>query len=149
MATFDVSALSQLSEIIGKSRSHVANTLRLLKLPQAILDHLEEGALSPGHARTLVTADNPVELAARIIRDGLSVRQAEALAQASIADSRETRPRAGKAAERDADTRALERRLSDATGLEIRINHGARGGAVHIGYKTLEQLDALCHKLAG
>lgn len=141
---------NDLANVVGKSRSHVANTLRLLKLPRAVLDMLEDGSLSAGHARTLVTAGDPVAIAKKIIADGLSVRQAEALAQAPISDSRETRDRrASGSGAKDADTQALEKRLSDVTGLDIRIDHAGSAGSVHIRYKTLEQLDEICRRLAG
>jgi len=106
---------------------------------------LVDGSLSAGHARTLVTAENPTALAQRIIRDGLSVRQAEALAQKGS----EKPPAAAKPAEeeKDADTRALEQLLSDVTGLKVSVNHRDKGGDVRIAYKTLEQLDDLCRRL--
>ena len=137
-------AQADLAQIIGKSRSHVANTLRLLKLPQDIRDMLVDGSLSAGHARTLVTAENPTALAQKIIKDGLSVRQAEALAQKSHDKSP-----AGKRveAEKDPDTLALEQLLSDVTGLKVSVNHRDKGGDVRIAYKTLEQLDDLCRRL--
>jgi ParB family chromosome partitioning protein len=136
---------SDLAQVIGKSRSHVANTLRLLKLPDVIRDMLVDGTLSAGHARTLVTAEDPAGLARRIVEEGLSVRQAEALAQApqEVAPERKSLSQAPK----DADTLALEKLLGDATGLKVTINHRNRGGEVKIAYSTLEQLDALCRKL--
>lgn len=138
-------AQAELAQIIGKSRSHVANTLRLLKLPQDIRDMLVDGALSAGHARTLVTADDPRLLAQKIVRDGLSVRQAEALAQQKSAP-KPAGPKAAGAA-KDADTRALEQLLANATGLKVQINHKENGGEIRIVYKTLEQLDELCSRL--
>jgi ParB family chromosome partitioning protein len=138
-------AQAELAQIIGKSRSHVANTLRLLKLPQDIRDMLVDGALSAGHARTLVTADDPKMLAQRIVRDGLSVRQAEALAQQK-STARSASPRS-QAEEKDADTRALEQLLANATGLKVQISHKESGGELRIVYKTLEQLDELCRRL--
>lgn len=138
---------ADLGQVIGKSRSHVANTLRLLKLPEVIRDMLVEGTLSAGHARTLVTAENPAELAQRIVEEGLSVRQAEALAQEP---ARPPQPGQGRErTEKDADTLALEKALSDVTGLKVTIDHGRKGGEVKIGYKTLEQLDDLCRRLQG
>ncbi len=135
---------ADLAQVIGKSRSHVANTLRLLRLPDVIRDMLVDGTLSAGHARTLVTAQDPAGLAQRIVEEGLSVRQAEALAQApEEAVAPKPEPRQPK----DADTLALEKLLSDATGLKVAINHRNRGGEVKIAYSTLEQLDALCRKL--
>lgn len=137
---------SDLAQIIGKSRSHVANTLRLLKLPQNIRDMLVDGSLSAGHARTLVTAEDPTALAQKIIRDGLSVRQAEALAQKGP-----DKPASSSAKhvpeEKDADTRALEQLLSNVIGLNVTVNHREKGGEVRISYKTLEQLDDLCRRL--
>lgn len=136
---------ADLGQVIGKSRSHVANTLRLLKLPDVIRDMLVGGMLSAGHARTLVTAENPAELAKRIVEDGLSVRQAETLAQLPAA-----RQGAGKPStphEKDTDTLALEKLLSDATGLRVSISHREKGGEVKISYRTLEQLDELSRRL--
>ncbi|GAB5507101.1 MAG: ParB/RepB/Spo0J family partition protein [Rhizobiaceae bacterium] len=139
---------ADLAQVIGKSRSHVANTLRLLKLPTVIQDLLVDGTLSAGHARTLVTAEDPASLAKRIVEDGLSVRQAEALAQTQ--DGREPAPeRKSASAEqaKDADTVALEKLLTDATGLKVQVQHKAKGGEVRIAYRTLEQLDELCRRL--
>jgi ParB family chromosome partitioning protein len=137
---------ADLGNVIGKSRSHVANTLRLLKLPEALRDLLVEGTLSAGHARTLVTATDPTGLAKRIVEGGLSVRQAEALAQQP--DSGTAKPRkAPQAADKDADTLALEKLLSNVTGLNVAISHKEKGGEVKIAYRTLEQLDDLCRRL--
>ena len=136
---------ADLGQVIGKSRSHVANTLRLLKLPDVIRDMLVNGDLSAGHARALVSAADPAGLARRIVEDGLSVRQAEALAQLPAENLREPAPSAPR--EKDADTLALEKLLSDVTGLKVAIAHRERGGEVRIGYKTLEQLDDLCRRL--
>lgn len=136
-----------LSKVIGKSRSHVANTLRLLKLPDSVQSMIQDGALSAGHARALVTARNPEALAKRIAEGGLSVRQAEALVQNQDADDdKGSRP---ARAEKDADTRALEKLLSDALGMQTTIQHRARGGELRIAYRTLEQLDELCRRLRG
>ncbi|MBU2145321.1 ParB/RepB/Spo0J family partition protein [Mesorhizobium sp. 10J20-29] len=136
---------ADLGQVIGKSRSHVANTLRLLKLPDVIRDMLVDGELSAGHARTLVNASDPAGLAKRIVEDGLSVRQAEALAQ---------QPESGRAPRtqsapqpKDADTLALEKMLGDVTGLSVSISHKEKGGEVRIAYRTLEQLDDLCRRL--
>jgi len=137
---------ADLGQIIGKSRSHVANTLRLLKLPDPVRDLIVDGSLSAGHARTLVTADDPAGLAQRIIEGGLSVRQAEALAQQPPQNDNGPRP-APKRSEKDADTTALEKMLSDASGLKVVISHKEKGGEVRISYRTLEQLDELCRRL--
>lgn len=136
---------ADLGQVIGKSRSHVANSLRLLKLPETVLDLLKSGQLSAGHARTLVTADNPDVLAQKIIRDGLSVRQAETLAQQAIAPSSPVRQ--ARSNDKDADTRALEKLLSDTTGMSVTIDHRGHGGAVSIRYRSLEQLDDICRRL--
>ena len=136
---------SDLGQVIGKSRSHVANTLRLLKLSDGIKNMLIEGALSAGHARALVTAKDPESLAQRIVEGNLSVRQAEALAQQpeGASDRTPVAPRPDK----DADTLALEKMLSDATGVNVAINHKTKGGEIRIAYKSLEQLDELCRRL--
>jgi ParB family chromosome partitioning protein len=134
---------NDLAQVIGKSRSHVANTLRLMKLPESVRGHIVSGALSAGHARSLITALDPEGLAARIMREGLSVRDAERLAQSPA-----QKPAAPKAkAEKDADLKALERDLAERTGLKVAIDHGARGGTVMLSYKTLEQLDEIIRKL--
>ncbi|MBL8578207.1 MAG: ParB/RepB/Spo0J family partition protein [Mesorhizobium sp.] len=136
---------ADLGNVIGKSRSHVANTLRLLKLPESIRDLLVNGSLSAGHARTLVTADDPSSLARRIVDGGLSVRQAEALAQQPQGAPK---PRqAVTPQEKDPDTLALEKLLSDVTGLSVAIAHKDKGGEVRIGYRTLDQLDDICRRL--
>jgi ParB family chromosome partitioning protein len=137
---------ADLGQIIGKSRSHVANTLRLLKLPDVVRDMVVDGSLSAGHARTLVNADDPTGLARRIIEGGLSVRQAESMAQQPAENDngpRSAQQRTGK----DADTLALEKMLSDASGLKVVVNHMDKGGEVRISYRTLEQLDELCKRL--
>ncbi|MBO0127615.1 ParB/RepB/Spo0J family partition protein [Agrobacterium sp. OT33] len=136
---------NDLGEIIGKSRSHVANSLRLLKLPDPVRDMLADGSLSAGHARALVSTSDPASLARTIVSKGLSVRDAERLAQNDIKsqDIVEKRP----AAEKDSDTIALERSLSDALGLDVKIIHKGGSGQIRIGYRTLEQLEAVCRLL--
>jgi ParB family chromosome partitioning protein len=136
---------ADLGQVIGKSRSHVANTLRLLKLPDVIRDMVVDGSLSAGHARTLVTAENPAGLAKRIVEGGLSVRQAEALAQTPRGETPDKRGASSPA--KDADTLALEKLLSDATGMKVSIAHKDGGGEVRVAYRTLEQLDDLCRRL--
>lgn len=139
---------ADLGQVIGKSRSHVANTLRLLKLPDPLRELLANGALSAGHARTLVTAADPEDLARRIIEDGLSVRQAEALAQQPPETRKAKTPSAP--VEKDVDTLALEKLLADTLGLKVVITHKERGGGdVRIAYRSLEQLDELCRRLRG
>lgn len=137
---------ADLGDVIGKSRSHVANTLRLLKLPKGVQSMVSEGTLSAGHARTVVTASDPDSLAKRIVQEGLSVRQAEMLANDSGNGSKKPKSAANEQ-EKDADTLALEKMLSDTTGYRVEISHKAKGGQVKIGYKDLEQLDALCRLL--
>ncbi|MCC0031288.1 MAG: ParB/RepB/Spo0J family partition protein [Brucellaceae bacterium] len=137
---------AELADIIGKSRSHVANTLRLLKLPEGVRTLVADGSLSAGHARTLVTAADPLALAKRIVGDGLSVRQAEQLAQQPASGGGRGGARSG-AAQKDADTLALEKLLGDATGLKVTIQHGGKGGELKVKYSTLDQLDELCRRL--
>jgi ParB family chromosome partitioning protein len=139
----------KVSEALGKSRSHIANLLRLLNLPPKVQDFVREGQLSAGHARTLVTADDPEALARTIISKGLSVRAAEKLAKEQKPGSEQPR-RPATASEKDADTRALEADLSAATGLKISIDHkpGGTAGTMTIRYKHLEQLDDLCARLS-
>ena len=133
----------QLAESIGKSRSHIANTLRLLNLPESVRRQIEDGSLTAGHARALVATDSPAELADRIIKLGLSVREAEGLARdASGGKKPKTKT------EKDADTRALEKLVSEAIGLKIEIDHkGSAGGTIQISYKTLDQLEDVCRRL--
>ena len=133
------------SRIVGKSRSHVANLMRLLSLPEGVLTQVEDGALTMGHARALIGADGAEALAKRIADEGLTVRQVEKL----IAGERAQKPGAKRRkAAKDADTRALEEDLAHALGLNVTITHGGdRGGSVTISYKTLDQLDEVCERL--
>jgi ParB family transcriptional regulator, chromosome partitioning protein len=138
-----------LAGIIGKSRSHVANTLRLLKLPEKVRDMLISNLLSAGHARALIAVDDPMPLALKIVSGGLSVRQAEQMAQdASALGALETKSLKG-APPKDVDTAALEKLISDHLGMKVTINHAAGGGALSIRYRSLEQLDDLCRRLKG
>jgi ParB family chromosome partitioning protein len=133
----------QLADAIGKSRPHIANTLRLLNLPEPVKEYLREGKLSAGHARALLGMDDPEAAARRIVEGGLSVREAEALGEAGGKKPRKVTAKA----EKDADTRALEKQLSDALGLAVVIDHKADGGSIQIRYRTLEQLDDICRRL--
>lgn len=133
----------QLADSVGKSRSHIANTLRLLTLPDAVRSLIENGKLTAGHARTLVAADSPADLADQIIKLGLSVREAESLVRDANPSSR---PRRAKP-EKDADTKALELAVTQTLGLKVVVDHGTSGGTVTISYKTLEQLEEICRKL--
>jgi ParB family chromosome partitioning protein len=131
------------SETVGKSRSHVANTLRLLGLPEAIKLMLRDGRLSAGHGRALLGASKPLQLAEDIVALGLNVRQSESIAKGHSARRRPTRRR-----EKDTNTLALEHDLSSALGLSVSIqDRSPRGGGVTISYETLEQLDELCRRL--
>lgn len=136
---------ADLANAIGKSRSHVANTLSLLKLPPSVQEYLREGKLTAGHARALINTEDPEAIAKKIVEAGLTVREAENL--------RRTQSGKGKAASakshKDADTLAIEKSLSDHLGLAVTINHRSNGGAVQIAYKTLEQLDGICRRLQG
>lgn len=142
---------NDLGEVIGKSRSHVANSLRLLKLPMEVQTMLSEGALSAGHARAIVSTPDPVALASQIVDGGLSVRDAERLAQRQSertgqGGAPETKSASGAEA-KDADTLALEKSLSDVLGLKVQLAHKGVGGQMRIDYKSLEQLDELCRLL--
>lgn len=139
----------QLASALGKSRSHIANLLRLLNLPDDVLDLLRDGRLSSGHARALVTAQEPSRLAERVVSGGLTVRQTEKLAQDAAAGSGGGR-KSRKSGEKDADTRVLEQDLSAHLGMAVVIDHDSDdgGGVVTIRYKTLEGLDQLCQVLS-
>ncbi|WP_319514768.1 ParB/RepB/Spo0J family partition protein [uncultured Cohaesibacter sp.] len=137
IAEFDYTQ-AELADVIGKSRSHVANTLRLLKLPESIKDYLKKGELTAGHARALITAENPEELARRIVEDGMTVRDAEKAGQEKE-KVKEPKPKK----EKDADTVALEKRLTDRLGWNVFIAPKKKGGELKIQYKSLEQLDAI------
>ncbi|ANL36345.1 ParB/RepB/Spo0J family partition protein [Rhizobium phaseoli] len=138
---------NDLGEIIGKSRSHVANSLRLLKLPDPVRDLLAAGSLSAGHARALVSTPDPASLARTIVAKGMSVRDAEKLAQNNIKAQSEPQQPAMRRDQKDSDTLALERTLSDALGLDVSINHKTSGGQIKIAYKSLEQLEEICRLL--
>lgn len=135
---------TDLGRVVGKSRSHVANALRLLHLPQSIKDQLHSGHLSAGHARALLALPNMEEVAKDIVAKGLSVRDVESMSQTAkekiSAVEIKGRPK-------DADTHALEKALSNVTGLLVSIAHKKSGGSVTVKYKTLEELDSLCRRL--
>lgn len=136
------------AQTVGKSRSHVANALRLLSLPDEVQSLLLSGALSAGHARAIVSAPDPVGLARQIVDGGLSVRATEALVRKAGAGSAFRPARPGKASGfKDADTRALETDLSDILGLDVEIIDRDGAGEIRISYATLEQLDDLCRRL--
>ncbi|MCC5981995.1 MAG: ParB/RepB/Spo0J family partition protein [Oceanicaulis sp.] len=138
----------EVARVIGKSRAHIANTLRLLALPESVLNHLEAGTLSAGHARAIATSPDPAALAEKIIADGLSVRAAEALARKTSAPERKSRDSGRVKGVKDADTRALEKDLAERLGLDVEIFHKGEAGEVRVRYSTLEQLDDLCRRLS-
>lgn len=136
----------KVAEALGKSRSHIANLLRLLNLPSDVQNMVVAGTLSAGHARALVTAENPTELALRVAGRGLSVRETEELARKV---SHTKKRSGGDARQKDADTRALEEDLSANLGMGVVIDHRVGGeGQVTIRYQTLDQLDQLCQLLS-
>ncbi|MEO6580753.1 MAG: ParB/RepB/Spo0J family partition protein [Sphingomicrobium sp.] len=139
------------AKLVGKSRSHVANLLRLLDLPQPVQQMLLRGDLTMGHARAIASADEPEMLAKKIVDGGLSVRQAEQMAK-------RVRPGAGRDIGRgverqdravDADLAALERQLGDLLGLKVKVSHAGAGGTVSLSYSSLDQLDMICQRLSG
>jgi ParB family chromosome partitioning protein len=136
-----------LAKIVHKSRSHVANLLRLLDLPEFVRQSLLRGDISMGHARAVAAATDPEELVRAIIVKGWSVRQAEQAARAEKAP-RTSSPRA-VAAPVDADLAALERQLSEILGLRVEVSHKGEGGIVRLTYSTLDQLDMICQRLSG
>ena len=141
---------NEVARLVHKSRSHVANLLRLLDLPPAVKEMLLRGDINMGHARAVATAPEPEELAAEIVAKGLSVRQAEALA-------RKVKPGAGRDIGRasarnaslDPDLAALERQLGDLLGLKVKVTHSGTSGAVALHYSSLDQLDMICQRLSG
>jgi ParB family chromosome partitioning protein len=133
-----------IANIVGKSRSHVANTVRLLKLPDSVKDYINAGKLSAGHARALIGQADPEGMARAIVEKGLNVRQAEALAQEAAPPGKKRKARS----QRDANTAAVEKLLSDALGLSVDIDHqGSGGGTLRIRYRTLEQLNDIIRRL--
>jgi len=137
----------EVGRLVGKSRSHVANLLRLLDLPEDVRALLLRGDISMGHARAIATSPHASEIAARIVSDGLSVRQVEQLARAArpakaARDGGPPRPV-------DADLAALERQLGDLLGLRVKVAHGKGGGTVALHYSSLDQLDMICQRLSG
>ena len=132
--------------IVGKSRSHVSNTLRLLKLPDSVKAYINAGKITAGHARALIGQPNPEALAHEIVSKGLNVRQIEQARQDQNKSGK--KGKAGKK-RKDPNTVSMERSLSDTLGLAVEINHKARGGSVKIKYKTLDQLEDIARRLEG
>jgi len=138
------------AQIVGKSRPHVANTIRLLKLSEPVKQLVRSGKISAGHARLLLGQPNAEQIAKEIIDKGLSVRQLEANMRKDDAQAGGlTREARGRSGGKDADTRSLEKRLSDALGLEVSVDHRGEGGTLRIKYRDLDQLDAVMRKLGG
>ena len=142
-----------LAEALGKSRSYIANLLRLLNLPKAIQEYVLRGDLSAGHARALITIEKPEIIVKKIIEDGLSVRQTEALVRKLSLGADEGKPNkeiVRRRSEKDADTRALKSDLSAALGLKVSLSFDTNGqtGQLKLRYNSLDQLDDLCRKLS-
>lgn len=149
MEKFDYTQ-KRLSDVLGKSRSYIANALRLLTLPEDVKGYLRDGKLSASHARTLVSVENPSAMAREVIDGGLSVRDTEQLAESAAEPSQKAKKRSGrKVAAKDADTRALERDMSADLKMRVVINHRADngGGRISIAYDSLDQLDDLVSRL--
>lgn len=134
-----------LGKLVHKSRSHIANLLRLLELPKSVQEKVSEGLLTMGHARALIGAPEVEQLADQVVSRGLSVRDTERLARNAKPDLRHRSGDGG----RDADLAALEHQLGDLLGLAVRISHGPKGGALTLSYSTLDQLDMICQRLSG
>lgn len=139
-----------LGRLVHKSRSHIANLVRLLDLPAPVRDHLVNGRLSMGHARALINTPDPVSLADAVIERGLSVRDTEDLARSARPGSgRQTKAQPREIMGADADIALLERQLGDLIGLKVSIQHKGQSGTVTLGYSTLDQLDMICQRLSG
>ena len=132
-----------IAKIVGKSRSHVTNTLRLLKLPEPVKAYIHAGKISAGAARMLIGAPDPEEMAREIVDRGLNVRQVEALAKDRAPGSGNAKKRVVKSA----DTIALERRVSNTLGLTVTVDHRSKGGVLHIHYRNLDQLEEVLRRL--
>jgi ParB family transcriptional regulator, chromosome partitioning protein len=135
----------QIAKLVGKSRAHVTNTMRLLKLPEPVKAYIREGKISAGAARSLIGSPDPERIAREIVQRGLNVRQAEALAK----ERTPARPGTKTAQQKHADTLALERRLSDQLGLKIKLSQRGAGGVLTIEFRDLDQLDDLLRRLQG
>lgn len=136
-----------ISRIVGKSRSHVANMVRLLDLPAAVRTLVVEGKLTMGHARALLSADDASALAEQVVREGLSVRQVEMLAKGG--QKPESPRTAARTRERSPDEESLERQLAEKLGLRVRLEFDGAGGRMILHYGDLDQLDMLCQRLSG
>jgi ParB family chromosome partitioning protein len=138
----------EIAKIVGKSRSHVANTLRLLKLPETIKSYIHSGKLSAGHARMLIGQPNAERLAEEVVAHGLNVRQVESIARESATKNGKARTsRALRRGDKNTNLVALEKRISDALGLAVSIDERKRGGVLTIRYRSLDQLDDVLRRL--
>ncbi len=139
----------RLAEAMGKSRSHIANLMRLLTLPEAVQSMLRDNSLTAGHARALITADDPLSLAQQVVQRGLSVRETEKLAKAKT-EKQPVKKAKPPAQEKDADTKALEGDLSATIGMKVQIDHaaGQESGVLTVRYSNLDDLDTLCQLLS-
>jgi ParB family transcriptional regulator, chromosome partitioning protein len=135
------------ARMVGKSRSHVANTLRLQTLPDRVKEHIHSGRLSAGHARALVGHHDAERLAEEIVARGFNVRQVEAMAREPTGNAAKPRSKTRGKEEKGTDLLALEKRISDALGLAVSIDHRPRGGVLSVRYRSLDQLDAVLHRL--
>ena len=143
----------KLAEALGKSRSHIANMMRLMQLPESVQEFIKDGRLSAGHARALITSDDPLTLAKQVVAKGLSVRDTEKLVKKAVENvftPTGQAKRAPRSVEMDADTRALEGDLSANLGMKVTVDHAknAESGQVSIQYATLDQLDEICRILS-
>ncbi len=138
----------EIAKTDGKSRVHITNTLRLLKLPEKVQSLVRSGRVSAGHARVLIGRPDAEELAQKIVEMGLSVRQVEEWGRAGKDAGKSPPPPAARSrADKDADTVALERRVTDALGLEVTVDHRGEAGVVHVRYRSLDQLDEVVRRL--
>jgi ParB family chromosome partitioning protein len=138
----------ELGKFVHKSRSHIANLIRLLDLPGSVRDAVADGRLTMGHARALITAPDPAALAEEVIRRGLSVRETENLARGAKPGGGKRQPATNNGGG-NADIEALERQLGDMLGLKVKIAHTGNGGTVALAYSSLDQLDMICQRLSG
>ncbi len=147
LATEYKHSAEDIAKLVGKSRSHVANMMRLTRLPDQVQAYIAEGKLSAGHARALINLPDPAAAAKRIVEEGLNVRQTEALAHEEGVPERKPQKTRGAATAKDSDTVALEKRVSDVLGLKVSVDHRDPGGTVQIKYKDLDQLDEILRRL--
>jgi ParB family transcriptional regulator, chromosome partitioning protein len=138
---------ADLGTSLGKSRSHVANTIRLLNLPADVQTLVRDGQLSAGHARALLAVNDPAAVAKEVVAKGLNVRDVERIAQDDGGASGSAAAKRRRQGPKDPDTRAVEKALEDVLGLRVAIQHSGAGGELRIRYKSLDQLDGLCRRL--